>query len=121
MQSKQNESLSARTIPRSLASEVTVSLMIFIALAITYFTVEGLTVTGWEVEMVPVMVWAVLSVLCWMQYRVAFLVAAIFGALGTAIVFATSTSFIQYSVMANYLVIPFSLRAYREMRLQAKS
>ena len=93
--------------------------MVFIIIAVMYATATGKAPGGLSLELVPIAIWTVLSISCWMQYRIAFLVAAIFGLFGVIFLFLGPES-IQYDVIANYLVIPFSLRAYRELRLVAR-
>lgn len=105
------------TISRSLAAEVTVFLTAFVAIAIVYAAAEGVAAGGYA-SLAGAALWAVLGALCWMRYKFAFLVTSIWGVLGTMVVFATAPSSIQYDVIANYLVIPFSLRAYRELSVQ---
>lgn len=103
-------------LSRSLSEEVTVFLMAFVVVAIVYAAVQGVA-TGGYASLAGAAVWAVLAVLCLMHYKLAFLAASIFGLLGAIIVFASAPSSIQYDVIANFLVLPFGLRAYRELRV----
>ena len=110
-------------IKRSISEEATVFFLLTIAVAITGNIIMGSTVLG-AAEWGPVALFVIFAYLCWRRIRIAFLVTPFLLAFGWAVTWVhayQSAPAESYALAFHALAMFFSWRAYREMKLEAKT
>lgn len=96
--------------------------LLTIAIAISGNMVFGKTVLG-AAEAAPVVLYVIFAYLCWRRIRVVFLITPFLIVVGwvTTWVFSYQSAPAEsYAIAFHALVMFFSWRAYREMKLEAK-